>query len=129
MELHSNSAAVSPQTNRSFRPVHETLEVTTGIADNFEFGFYVFTRMHKGRVQYIGNNIRPRELNWTPGLNNPFIIARTHDPFDKQVQYNANGKVRQTSDNPYALTFDPTYVYAPNQGMGSFAGMRFTLNP
>lgn len=67
-------------------------------------------------------------LNWTPSRNNPFIIARTNDPFDKQVQYEANGKVKQTSDNPYALTFDPTYVYAPNQGIRGFTGVRFTLD-
>lgn len=67
-------------------------------------------------------------LNWTPAKNNPFIIARTNDPFDKHVQYDRDGKVRQTADNPYALTFDPTYVYAPNQGIRGFMGVRFTLN-
>jgi outer membrane receptor for ferrienterochelin and colicins len=67
-------------------------------------------------------------LNWTPARNNPFIIARSHDPFDKQVQYDANGKVQQTADNPYGLSFDPTYVYAPNQGIRGFFGMRFTVN-
>jgi outer membrane receptor for ferrienterochelin and colicins len=66
-------------------------------------------------------------LNWTPARNNPFIIARTNDPFDKQVQYHADGKVKQTISNPYALTFDPTYVYAPNQGLRGFIGMRFTV--
>jgi outer membrane receptor for ferrienterochelin and colicins len=67
-------------------------------------------------------------LNWTPARNNPFIIARTDDPFDKRVQYDPNGKILQTVDNPYALSFDPTYVYAPNQGRRGFLGMRFTLN-
>jgi hypothetical protein len=62
VELHSNASAVGPRANKSFRPVHETLEVTAGIADNFEFGFYVFTRTNKGRVQYVGNNIRPRVM-------------------------------------------------------------------
>lgn len=66
-------------------------------------------------------------LNWTPSKNNPFIIARTNDPFDKQVKYHADGKVKQTPDNPYGLTFDPTYVYAPNQGMRGFLGFRFTV--
>ena len=62
IELHSNVSAVGPRANKSSRPLHETLEVTTGIADNLEFGFYVFTRVNKGRVQYIGNNIRPRVM-------------------------------------------------------------------
>ena len=66
-------------------------------------------------------------LNWTPVKNNPFLIARAHDPFDKAVQYGASGAVLQTPENPYALTFDPAYVYAPNQGMRVFAGVRVTM--
>jgi outer membrane receptor for ferrienterochelin and colicins len=86
-------------------------------------------------------------LNWTPNEGNPFIIARAEDPFDKNVDYNetnqpvsatspANGKtiivqpggVLPTNNNPYALTFDPSYVYAPNQGRRLFFGLRYTLN-
>lgn len=67
-------------------------------------------------------------LNWTPNKGNPFIIARTNDPFDKNVIFDANGQVVPTTDNPYALTFDPSYVYAPNQGIRAFLGVRFKLN-
>jgi len=28
-------------------------------------------------------------LNFLPGRNNPFLIARTNDPFDKEVQFDA----------------------------------------
>lgn len=66
-------------------------------------------------------------LNWTPGKGNPFIIARTEDPFDKQVQFDADGQAMITPDNPYALTFDPTYVYGPNQGIRGFIGFRYTF--
>ncbi len=66
-------------------------------------------------------------LNWTPARNVPFLIARTHDPFDKQVQYDAGGQIIATPDNPYALSFDPSYVYAPNQGIRFFAGIRWSL--
>lgn len=66
-------------------------------------------------------------LNWTPNKGNPFIIARSHDPFDKEVQYNGNGQVVATPSNPNALTFDPTYVFAPNQGARAFLGIRYTL--
>jgi outer membrane receptor for ferrienterochelin and colicins len=66
-------------------------------------------------------------LNWTPNKNNPFIIARTNDPFDKQVTFGSNGKVLATPNNPYALTFDPSYVYAPNQGVRLFLGVRVTI--
>lgn len=67
-------------------------------------------------------------LNWTPNEGNPFIIARSQDPFDKNVQFNAQGNIIPTSNNPYALTFDPSYVYAPNQGRRLFLGLRYTIN-
>lgn len=60
VELHSNISAKGPKINSSYRPLHETLEVTVGLADNFELGFYVFSRVVGGKKQYIGNNIRPR---------------------------------------------------------------------
>jgi outer membrane receptor for ferrienterochelin and colicins len=66
-------------------------------------------------------------LNWTPNNNNPFIIARTNDPFDKNVLFDANGQALVTSDNPYGLTFDPAYVYGPNQGIRVFFGIRYTF--
>lgn len=66
-------------------------------------------------------------LNWTPNKGNPFIIARANDPFDKKVQYDTNGNAQLTADNPYGLTFDPGYVYGPNQGIRSFFGLRYTL--
>lgn len=67
-------------------------------------------------------------LNFTPNKGNPFIIARANDPFDKNVQTNANGEVIPTADNPYALTFDPTYIFAPNQGARVFLGIRFKID-
>ncbi len=86
-------------------------------------------------------------LNWTPNRGNPFIVARSNDPFDENVQFNKtgsagtynvpntnrtitvpNGGVIPTANNPYALTFDPSYVYGPNQGIRAFLGLRYTLN-
>ncbi|WP_347066955.1 TonB-dependent receptor [Flavobacterium sp. WV_118_3] len=66
-------------------------------------------------------------LNWTPNKGNPFLIARANDPFDHNVQHDASGNVIATPDNPYALTFDPSYVYGPNQGIRGFLGLRYTL--
>lgn len=67
-------------------------------------------------------------LNWTPAKSAPFLIARSNDPFDKKVEFDNNGQVLQTAENPYKLTFDPNYVYAPNQGMRGFLGVRWTMN-
>jgi len=66
-------------------------------------------------------------LNWTPNKGNPFIIARANDPFDKNVQFDNRGQAMVTADNPYGLTFDPTYIYGPNQGIRGFLGVRYNL--
>ena len=48
-------------------------------------------------------------LNWTPADDIPFLIAG--------------------SEAPFSDAFDPTYIYAPNQGIRFFIGLNYTLNP
>jgi outer membrane receptor for ferrienterochelin and colicins len=67
-------------------------------------------------------------FNWTPAKSNPFLIARSHDPFDKGVEFEADGSVKQTATNPYKLTFDPSYTYAPNQGIRAFVGVKYKMD-
>jgi outer membrane receptor for ferrienterochelin and colicins len=55
-------------------------------------------------------------LNFLP--QNP--IMRPFDPFDRTVNDPVN--------NPYGYTFDPSYTYAPVQGIRGFAGVRWTIN-
>ena len=66
-------------------------------------------------------------LNWTPNKGTPFLMARTNDPFDSSVEYGQNGNVLVTPTNPYGLSFDPGYVYAPNQGIRGFFGIRYSI--
>lgn len=82
-----------------------------------------FTKRFKKGVEVYGGvkNI----LNFTPPANS---IARSFDPFDRNVQFDANGQVIPTAENPNALSFDPTYVFAPNQGARMFLGVRYILN-
>jgi hypothetical protein len=65
-ELHSNYTATGEKyvidgqapTNHA---VHETLEITQGINDWSEIGFYVFTDIQNGMGwQWVGDHIRPR---------------------------------------------------------------------
>ena len=63
-------------------------------------------------------------LNFTPARNS---IARSFDPFDSSVVFNSSGEAIATANNPYALTFDPSYVYASNQGIRGFLGLRYTI--
>jgi outer membrane receptor for ferrienterochelin and colicins len=45
---------------------------------------------------------------------------RPHDPFDKQAS--------NLQTNPNGYTFDPSYNYAPIQGIRAYLGIRITLN-
>jgi hypothetical protein len=66
LELHSNFTAsgqryvvdgISPTNHVE----HETIEITQGITDWSEVGFYVFTSSRSGQgVQWVGDHIRPR---------------------------------------------------------------------
>lgn len=88
----------------------QNIQITKSINSNFEI---------YGGVKNL--------LNWTPNRGNPFIIARTNDPFDNEVLFNGNGQALVTPNNPHGLTFDPDYIYASNQGIRGFFGMRYTL--
>lgn len=63
-------------------------------------------------------------LDFTPAAG---AIARGFDPFDRQVTFDAAGDPVATPDNPGALVFDPSYVYASNVGRRVFAGVRWGL--
>jgi outer membrane receptor for ferrienterochelin and colicins len=83
-----------------------------------------FTKKLKRMEIYTGiKNL----LDWRPYRGIPFLIARAQDPFDRNVVYDPAGNVVPTAENPYALTFDPTYMYAPNQGRRLFLGVRFSI--
>jgi len=73
--------------------------------------FQLTKRWNNTTEFYIGvKNI----LDFTPDKNS---IARANDPFDRDL----------LNDNPYNLTFDPSYVYASNQGIRFFFGLRWNL--
>lgn len=72
-ELHSNftfngEKAIIDGVRPSNQALHETLEITNGITDNFELGFYLFTNYtSQYGYQIIGSHIRPRimaPLSW-----------------------------------------------------------------
>lgn len=64
-------------------------------------------------------------FNFKPPANS---IARASDPFDKQVVFDDEGGAVATPNNPFALTFDPSYVYASNQGLRFFFGLRWKFD-
>ena len=99
---------IDPRSNKS--PLHsiQNIQLTNSISNGLQF--------------YVGvKNL----LDFVPAKNS---IARPFDPFDKLVEFDTSGNVLQTSDNPYALTFDASHVYNSNQGIRVFAGLRLILN-
>lgn len=68
----------------------------------------------------------PPEYEVYAGMKNLFnfypredVIMRPHDPFDKRAD--------DPVDNPNGYTFDPSYNYAPVQGVRGFIGIRMVL--
>lgn len=69
------------------------------------------TKVFKNNISLYGG--AKNLLNFIP--QNP--IMRPFDPFDKQVNIN----------NPNNYNFDPTYNYAPLQGVRAFVGVRYSF--
>ncbi|HEX4164652.1 MAG TPA: hypothetical protein VHZ55_04195 [Bryobacteraceae bacterium] len=80
VELHSNFTeqgqkltldGVYPTNHQE----HETVEITQGINDWFEVGFYIFTNIQDGHgMQWVGDHIRPRvrvpnSWHWPVGVS------------------------------------------------------------
>ena len=80
VELHSNftidgSKTVQDGMLPTNHAEHETIEITHGVTDWFEVGFYIFTAERNGYgVQWVGDHIRPRvrippKWKWPVGLS------------------------------------------------------------
>ena len=129
IELHSNYTINGPKFNQNYHPFLETMEVTTGVSENFEFGFYIFTYNNNGKLQYTGSNIRPRvkapnEWNLPVGLSLSSEIGCSIDPVSKNNDWGAEIRpiVDKTIGSHY-LSFNPNigisfsnkeYLFEPN---------------
>jgi hypothetical protein len=80
VELHSNFTARGQLFNEkgvyaTNHQEHETIEITTGINDWAEIGWYIFTSEQDGHgVQWVGDHIRPRvrvpdSWHWPVGVS------------------------------------------------------------
>ncbi len=80
VELHSNFTADGQRnSSTAWQPTnhaeHETIEITQGINDWSEVGFYIFTSEPSGQgVQWVGDHIRPRvrvpeKWRWPVGVS------------------------------------------------------------
>jgi len=79
-ELHSNftfsgEKNISDGVVPTYHSLHETIEITHGISENFELGFYLFTNFTPGYgYKFVGTHIRPRvavpgKWKWPVGVS------------------------------------------------------------
>lgn len=130
-ELHSNHTFRGSDyliDSKSAHWTNETLEITHGVAKNFEIGFYTFTGFApRGGYQYLGNQIRPRvtvpgEWKWPVGasLSAEFGFFRP----DKDSKFFWQGEIRPIIDKTvknWYFTFNPNIEFAisgDNKGVG-----------
>jgi outer membrane receptor for ferrienterochelin and colicins len=107
-------------------PTLNELDPRPGNSPLFSIQNLQISRKTKKGLEFYGGI--KNMLNINPAKKVPFLIARAHDPFDKNIQFNTKGNIIATEENPYALSFDPTYVYASQQGRRLFLGLRYSFN-
>ena len=92
LELHSNFTITGSKTGQAGVDAtehawHETIEITQGITDWFETGFYIFTSATtRDGWQWVGDHIRPRvrvpeEWHWPVGVSLSTEIGYQRYPF------------------------------------------------
>lgn len=91
------------------RVVNHTLEITHGLADNAEIGFYTFVSLSPaGKYQYLGNQIRPRvsapaSLNLPVGLSLSAEFGRFRD--DVTTPFYWQGEIRPIIDKTFGAWY------------------------
>ena len=128
IELHSNISPKGPNNVSDFsHPVHETVEFTAGVANNFEIGFYLFNRINNGKSEYIGSHIRPRitapeswGLKWGASLS--FEAGFVKDPASDKTSwdYEIRPIIDRTIGKNY-LSINPTFDGVFNTSEFSFS--------
>lgn len=118
-ELHSNytlqgQKAIVNEVRPSFHSFHETVEITQGITDIFEIGFYLFTNGSPGYgYEFVGTHIRPRVMA-PPRWNLPVGISLSTEFGYQRPEYSEetfNIEVRPIIDKQIGklyLSFNPT---------------------
>ena len=142
VELHSNftidgSKTVQDGVLPTNHAEHETIEITHGVTDWFEVGFYIFTYERNGfGVQWVGDHIRPR-VRVPPKWKWPVGLSLSNELGYQRAKFSADTwtwEIRPIVDKqigPWYLSFNPTFdrsfhgpsvsqgvVFSPNVKVG-----------
>lgn len=138
VELHSNftvdgSKEVVDGVQPTNHAVHETVEITQGITDWFETGFYIFTTIQpNGGWQWVGDHIRPRvrvpeSWHWPVGVSLSNEIGYQRPAFSADTwTWEIRPIVDRTLGRWY-LSFNPT-LDRSFHGASVHRGVEFSPN-
>jgi hypothetical protein len=138
VELHSNftvdgSKTVVDGVQPTNHAEHETVEITQGINDWFETGFYIFTSIQpNGGWNWVGDHIRPRvrvpeSWHWPVGVSISNEIGYQRAAFSADTW---TWEIRPIVDRklgPWYLSFNPT-LDRSFHGPGVNKGVEFSPN-
>ncbi|GAC1670319.1 MAG: hypothetical protein NVS9B4_26300 [Candidatus Acidiferrum sp.] len=120
VELHSNftingSKAVENGVLPNNHAMHETIEITHGLSDWAEVGFYIFTYERSGYgVQWVGDHIRPRvrippKWKWPVGLSLSNEIGYQRRKFSADTWTWEMRPIVDRQLGKWYLSFNPTF--------------------
>ncbi len=133
IELHSNytfngQKLIVDGVRPSNRALHETIEITQGITDNFELGFYLFMNYTSPYgYQFVGTHIRPR-IAAPKSWHLPFGLSLSTEFGYQRSEYSPDTwtlEMRPIIDkewDKFYVSFNPTFG-------ASFAGVNKNSAP
>ncbi|MES1261932.1 MAG: hypothetical protein ABUS49_09355, partial [Acidobacteriota bacterium] len=139
IELHSNFTVSGTKTVENGvvptnHALHETIEITQGITDWFETGFYIFTSYNpiQGGYGWVGDHIRPR-VRAPESWHLPVGLSLSAEIGYQRAKYSEDTwsmELRPISDKQvgrWYLSFNPT-VDRAFHGPGVASGVIFSPN-
>ena len=119
LEFHTNftaqgSTAVVNGVAPTNHAVHETIEITQGVNDWFETGFYIFTSARAGDGwDWVGDHIRPRfripeKWHWPVGVSLSNEVGYQRPKFSEDTWTWEMRPIVDKKIGPWYLSFNPT---------------------
>ena len=138
VELHSNfTISGSKEVDQGVLPTehafHETIEITQGINEWFETGFYIFTSINRGYgYQWVGDHIRPRvrapeDWHLPVGLSLSAVFGYQRAAFSADTWTLELRPIIDKQLGKWYLSFNPT-VDRSFHGPGVSQGVVFSPN-
>ena len=119
-ELHSNFTFAGEKNIKegllpSYHALHETIEITHGITENFELGFYLFTNYTSPYgFKVIGTHIRPRirvpeKWHWPVGVSLSTEIGFQNREYAEDTWSLEIRPIIDKQFNKFYVSFNPTF--------------------